>query len=95
MLVIGIPLALRQFLLGSYYDTAISLIIFIGVFLLALYDLTWDLLLPVLFSMAALYILLREFQESREHPEDEEEEDLNLEIEEKEAEEAPRKKPKN
>ncbi len=91
VLVIGIPLALRQLILGHYYDMVISLIIFIGVFLLALYNLSWDILLPVLFGTAAVFILMREFQLSREHPEDEEEEDINLEIEEQEAEDLKKK----
>jgi ABC-type antimicrobial peptide transport system permease subunit len=83
VLAIGIPLALRQALLGHYFDTFISLLIFGGVFITAQFEVSWDILLPVLFLVAALYILLREFQESSEHPEDIEDEDLNHELEEK------------
>ncbi len=93
MLVIGIPLALRQFLLGHTYDMLLSLAVFIGVFITAFFDVTWDILLFVIFVIAAIYIVLREFQESREHPEDQDDEDINHEIEEEEAEEA-RKKPR-
>jgi hypothetical protein len=93
LLVIGIPLALRQYLLGHTYDMFLSLVIFVGLFITAVYNVTWDILLPVLFGIAAVYIILREFQIGSEHPEDEDEEDINLEIEEEEAEEAS-KKPK-
>jgi predicted membrane protein len=82
MLAIGIPLALRQFLLGHYFDMMMSLIIFCGVFITAQFEVGWEVLLPVLFILAAIYILLREFQQSREHPEDVDDEDLNHEIEE-------------
>jgi predicted membrane protein len=91
MLVIGIPLALRQFLLGHHFDTLMSLVIFCGVFVTAQFEVGWEVLLPVLFILAAIYILLREFQENREHPEDVEEEDLNHEIEEISEEEHPQK----
>lgn len=94
MLVIGIPLALRQGLLGHFYDTIITLFIFTGVFVIALYNVGLDILLPVLFVVAAIFILMREFQESREHPEDKEDEDLNHEIEEKEAEDNQKKNKK-
>lgn len=98
MLVIGIPLALRQFLLGHDYDMFLSLVIFGGIFVASFFQLTWNIFLPVLFITAAVYILMREFQLSREHPEDEEEEDINHEIEEQEAEETkktPSKRPKS
>ncbi|MBS3904347.1 MAG: hypothetical protein KGZ39_03370 [Simkania sp.] len=82
MLAIGIPLSLRQFLLGRHFDMYVSLFVFCGVFLTVQFDISWQILLPILFVLGAVYILLREFQESREHPEDIEEEDINHEIEE-------------
>lgn len=82
MLAIGIPLALRQFLLGRFFDMCVSLFIFGGVFVTEQFEIDWKILLPVMFILAAIYILIREFQENKEHPEDIEDEDVNHEIEE-------------
>ncbi|MGE5196328.1 MAG: hypothetical protein ACM3JI_03250 [Anaerolineae bacterium] len=82
MLAIGVPLALRQYLLSRYYDAIISLFVFVGIFITARFDVSWDVLLPVLFTIGALYILFREYLESKEAKEPEKEEDLNEEIEE-------------
>lgn len=82
MLVIGIPLALRQFLLGRYYDMLISLIIFIGSFVVAGFQVSWKVLLPALFIIGALWILGREFLEAKVHHVDEDIEDTAHEIEE-------------
>ena len=82
MLVIGIPLAFRQCLLGRYHDMILSLLVFGGVFVTYQSDIDWQLLLPVIFVIAALYVLFREF--TRPKSTAEEEEDLNTEIEEDE-----------
>lgn len=82
MLVIGIPLALRQFLRGHLYDTMVSLFIFIGIFVVVQFNFSWEFLLPVLLIVGAIYVLFREYFDSRTTPEDEEEVDLNEEIEE-------------
>lgn len=84
MLVIGIPLAARQALLGRFYDMVISLVLFVGVFLTAQFDVSWEVLLPVVFTVAALYVLAREFFESKMLEEEEFEEDINHELEEDE-----------
>lgn len=81
MLVVGIPLALRQYLLGRHYDMGISLFVFVGVFVTVQFNISWEVLLPVLFAIGGIYILFREFLESKE-PLAEEEEDINHEIEE-------------
>ena len=81
MLVIGLPLALRQYLLGRQHDMLTSLFVFVGVYVTARFDISWRILLPVLFSTGAIYIIFREFLESRAELESEEEEDLNVEIE--------------
>ncbi|MFI5333946.1 MAG: hypothetical protein ACHQT8_02120 [Chlamydiales bacterium] len=86
MLVIGIPLALRQYFLGRYYDMAISLGVFVGVFLIAAFQLSQRFLLPVLFLVGAIYLLFREYFTSTTEPEDEEEENLNEELEEEQQE---------
>ena len=82
MLAVGLPLALRQFLLGRTFDMCMSLFVFGGVFITEQFDISWQILLPIIFVLAAIYILLREFQENREHPEDIVDEDVNHEIEE-------------
>ena len=82
MLVTGIPLALRQYLLGRHYDMGVSLFVFVGVFITVQFNISWEILLPVLFTLGGIYLLFREFLESRETPLAEEEEDVNQEIEE-------------
>jgi hypothetical protein len=83
MLVIGIPLALRQYLLGRRYDMMISLLVFVGTFITVQYDISWRIFLPVLFTLGAIYVLVRELSESSTPAEADDEEDLNHEIEEK------------
>jgi len=83
MLAVGLPLALRQYLLGRTYDMAITLLVFIGTFITVQFDISWRIFLPVLFSLGAIYILLREFFESNATTEPEREEDINHELEEK------------
>ena len=83
MLVIGLPLALRQYLLGRSYDMAISLLVFVGTFVTVQFDIAWRIFLPILFTLGALYILFREFFGIDEVTEEDKEEDLNHEIEEK------------
>jgi hypothetical protein len=83
MLAIGIPLALRQYLLGKTYDMLISLLVFVGTFVTVEFDISWRVFLPILFTLGAIYILFRELFESSTHSEAEDEEDLNHQIEEK------------
>jgi len=82
MLVIGLPIALRQYLLGRSYDMAVSLFVFVGVFVTVQFDISWRILLPILFTLGGLYIFFREFFGGTSVTEAEEEEDLNQEIEE-------------
>jgi len=82
MLVVGLPLALRQYLSGRVYDMCVSLFVFVGVFITVAFDISWQILLPILFTLGAIYIFFREFLEGSTAHEDEEEEDKNLEIEE-------------
>lgn len=82
MLVVGIPLALRQYLLGRHYDMGISLFVFVGVFVTVQFNISWEILLPVLFAIGGIYVLFREYLESREETLEEKEEDINKEIEE-------------
>lgn len=81
MLVIGIPIAVRQYLLGRFHDMMISVLVFGGVYVTLNYEISWNILLPVIFLTAAIYVLFREFLETRSDTEVEKEEELNLEIE--------------
>ena len=82
MLIIGVPLALRQYLLGRRYDTMMTLLVFVGTYVTVQFDISWRIFLPVLFTLGALYILFREFLGPDETTEEENEEELNHEIEE-------------
>ncbi len=82
MLVIGIPLALRQYFAGKIYDVLITLFVFVGFFVTATFDISWEILAPVVFLTAGLYILLREFFDPSSPTTPEEEESLSHEIDE-------------
>lgn len=82
MLVIGLPLALRQYLVGRTYDTGITLLVFVGTFVTVEFEISWRVFLPILFTLGAIYILIREWIESREETEEEKDEDAQHEIEE-------------
>jgi len=82
MLIIGLPLALRQYLLGRNYDMMVTLFVFVGTFVSVQFDISWRIFLPILFTLGALYILFREFLGPDETTEEEKEEELNHEIEE-------------
>ncbi len=84
MLVIGISLALRQLLLGKFYDMIVSLIVFIGVFLTNQFRLTWKVVWPVVFFTCALFVLIREYVDVKTEEEDQHEEDIAHELEEEE-----------
>ncbi len=64
MLAVGIPLALRELLLGKYYDMCVSLFVFVGVFLTIQFTISWEILLPVIFTVGGIYILCRDWAES-------------------------------
>lgn len=82
MLVVGIPLAIRQYLFGKNYDMLMTLFIFVGFFITVGFDISWEILVPVIFLTAGVYILLREFFDPYSTTIPEEEESLSHEIEE-------------
>jgi predicted membrane protein len=82
MLAIGLPLALRQYLLGKRFDMTVSLIVFLGVFVTVQFNIKWEVVLPVLFTLGGLYVFFKEFFGPKEIEETDEEEDHNIEIEE-------------
>lgn len=82
LLAIGLPLAVRHFLLGRQYDMWLTLTIFVGGFVASGCDIKWDILAPVILVVAAIYMLVREFLDPNASNEAEDEESLNKEIEE-------------
>jgi hypothetical protein len=56
------------------------LVVFFGAFISIAYEFSWPVLLPVLFTLGAIYLLCRDLIE--EHLLSEEEEDINEEIQE-------------
>lgn len=86
MLAVGIPLAVWQYILGRHYDMAITLFVFLGTFITVQFDIKWQILLPVLFTIGGIYIFFREYLESRmltEEQEAEEEAEIKKEEEKK------------
>jgi len=82
MLAIGLPLALREYLLGRRYDMAVTIFVFVGVFVTVQFNVAWEIILPILFTLGGIYVLFREYLENKETTLVEEEEDINIEIEE-------------
>ncbi len=82
LLAVGLPLALKHYLLGQRYDVLMVLLVFFGAFLSVTYEFSWPVILPVLFTLGAIYLLFRDLVE--EHSLAEEEQDLNEEIQEDE-----------
>lgn len=82
MITIGAAVAIRQLFLGKYYEAVLSLIIFFGVFFSYHLQIGWKVVWPVIFFTSALFVLVREYFDSKLEPPDQLEEDLNHEIEE-------------
>lgn len=84
LLVVGLSIGLKQFLLGFLYDMGVTLFVFLGAFIALAFDIPWRIFLPILFSLGAVYVLAREFLSKEEdiETEAEKEEDLQREIEE-------------
>ncbi len=81
-LVVGIPIAVRQYLLGKIFDMIASLVIFIGIFLTVEFHFESKWYLPVLFITGGLYLVFREIFGGSSVTESEREQDINREIEE-------------
>lgn len=82
MVVLGLAISVRQFLLGHNYDAWVSIGVFGAITFLSLFKINWDVILPVIFIVAGLYIFFRDFIDFETRSEMEIEEDLSIEIEE-------------
>src|SRR3990170_1286728 len=80
LLVIGVPLALRQYLIGNQFDMTTSLFVFIGAYITAQFNISWEIVLPIIFTIGGIYILFREFFVPKDIDETEKEEDIEKEI---------------
>ena len=83
MLVIGLSMGLRQYLLARYHDTMVTLLVFVGTFVTVEFDISWRIFLPILFTIGAIYLVMREYMEESAESEEEVEEDTSHEIEER------------
>lgn len=72
MLVVGLPLAVWQYLQGRLYDMGITLFVFVGAFATVQFDIQWEILLPILFTIGGIYIFFREWIEGRSSDDEEE-----------------------
>ncbi|MBJ7448931.1 MAG: hypothetical protein JHC93_01070 [Parachlamydiales bacterium] len=70
LLALGLCLALRQVLLGKWYDGILVIIVFVGSFLSFFYH--WPFL-PILFFVAGIYLFFRDVSENEDEVEYEEE----------------------
>ena len=100
ILVLGLPIALKHYLCGEFFDAFLSLFIFFGLFITFQWQIKLNILLPIFFTISGIYIFFREFigsknksdQDNREDGEEEydeekDEEDEKEESDEKESEE--------
>lgn len=61
LLALWATIGLRQHLLGRRFDFIVTSIIFIGLFLVSVFKLEWNVLMPVLFLVGGLYLIVREY----------------------------------
>ena len=80
-IALGITIAFREFMKGKYYDTAMSIAVFGGLFTIFYLQHT-RILLPVLLFIAGLYLFLKEYVQPDEETEEEIEDEIQHEIEE-------------
>lgn len=82
LIAIGIPLAIKYFLLRRYYDAVLTLVIFGGIFTTVLIPLNRAYFVPFILITAAFFIFAKEFFAPKHESEIEYDENLNQEIEE-------------
>lgn len=89
ILALGLPIVLKHYLLGEFFDTFLSLFIFVGLFITFQFQIKLNILLPVFFTLGGVYLFFREFfggkkktnQVPEEDGEDEEEDEEDEEEE--------------
>ena len=63
LVVIGLPLAFKQALEKRRSASLLTLVTFLGLFSVAQFDISWKMILTILLTMTALYILCKEWFE--------------------------------
>ncbi|MBS4167173.1 MULTISPECIES: hypothetical protein [unclassified Neochlamydia] len=61
LLVLWIAVLLRQYLTGRVYDTIVSTIILLGLFLVSFIKINWSVIIPILFVIGGTYLIFREY----------------------------------
>jgi len=61
LLALAVTIAVKDFLRGRPYDLALSVIIFGGLFIFFYFSPKWSVAVPVLFTIAGIWIIFREF----------------------------------
>lgn len=77
LLALWSMLALRQWLSNRTFDLIMTSVILLGLFIVSFFNITWSVLMPVLFILGGFYIIFREFF----YPEDNIHEEKAQEIE--------------
>jgi 4-hydroxybenzoate polyprenyltransferase len=81
LLAIWAILAVRQWLTERRFDLIMTSIILLGLFTIYFFDITWSVLMPVLFILGSFYIIFREFfypEDIAEEKSEEIEDDANI-----------------
>lgn len=71
LLVLWASLFLRQYLTGRIYDSLISTIILVGLFVVSFIKINWSVIIPVLFVIGGIYLIFREYFYAEESIEEE------------------------
>lgn len=71
LLVLWVTLVLRQYLTGRIYDTILSTILLLGLFLVSYIKINWSVIIPVLFVIGGIYLIFREYFYAEETIEEE------------------------
>jgi predicted membrane protein len=61
ILAVAVTITSRQYLSGRYYHAIISAVIFTALFILAIARFNFDVLAPVLFILAGIFLIVREY----------------------------------
>ena len=60
LLALAVTFGARDFLRGRIYDFAITIVIFLGLFLFFFFNASWSFAVPVLFTLAGIALIVRE-----------------------------------
>jgi predicted membrane protein len=61
LIAIWAALAIRQYFTHRIYDLCLTTAILAGIFIISFFNFKWDILMPVLFVVAGIYLIFREY----------------------------------